>query len=370
MKNESTKLSHRKTRAHALLVGVALGLLAVNAARAGVAGARQYLKNPDAWFKTSDAARIGENILSHQSDLGGWPKNEDTTAAPFTGDRSHIKPTFDNNATTDELRFLARFQNATHDARSRGAFARGLDYILKAQYPTGGWPQYFPPDSKYHRRITFNDNSMVRLMEFLRETCTSDRYAFLDAARKKAAREAFDRGIGCILKCQIRVDGRLTAWCAQHDENDYSPQPGRAFELTSISGSESVGITRLLMSLDPPGTDVIRAVEAAVAWFRSAQLKGIRLVEKSNGSSSKKKKHEVVEDAKAPPVWARFYDIRTNAPIFSDRDGVVKQHIDEISSERRNGYAWYGTWPAALLETEYPAWRQKWAAKIGAPAKK
>ena len=370
MKIDPTKSTLPKTRMRTLIVVIASGLLVAHAANAAVAGARQYLKNPDAWFKTSDAARIEENILSHQSDLGGWPKNEDTTAKPFTGDRAHIKPTFDNNATTDELRFLARIQNAMHDTRSREAFERGFDYILKAQYPTGGWPQYFPPDTKYHRRITFNDNSMVRLMEFLRESCTSDRYAFLDAARKKAAREAFDRGIGCILKCQIRVDGRLTAWCAQHDENDYSPQQGRAFELTSISGSESVGITRLLMSLDPPGPDVIRAVEAAVAWFRSAQLRGIRLVEKSSGSSSKKKKRDVVEDAKAPPVWARFYDIRTNAPIFCDRDGVVKQRIEEISSERRNGYAWYGIWPAALLETEYPAWRQKWAAKIEASAKK
>ena len=39
--------------------------------------------------------------------------------------------------------------------------------------------------------------------------------------------EAFDRGVDCILKCQIKTDGKLTAWCAQHDEIDLSPRPAR-----------------------------------------------------------------------------------------------------------------------------------------------
>jgi hypothetical protein len=29
--------------------------------------------------------------------------------------------------------------------------------------------------------------------------------------------------------------------------------------------------------------------------------------------------------------------------------------LAEIGYERRNGYAWCGTWPAALLEKDYPA---------------
>src|SRR4051794_36403389 len=34
-----------------------------------------YLKKPEAWFTTGEAKRIAGNILSYQSDLGGWPKN-------------------------------------------------------------------------------------------------------------------------------------------------------------------------------------------------------------------------------------------------------------------------------------------------------
>ena len=61
-------------------------------------------------------------------------------------------------------------------------------------------------------------------------------------------------------------------------------------------------------------------------------------------------------------MWARFSEIGTNRPIFSDRDGVAKHDLAEIGYERRNGYSWLGTWPAPLLEKEYPAWKAKLAA--------
>jgi pectate lyase len=322
-------------------------------------GPAKYLKKENDWFAGEEAKRIAANILSYQSDLGGWPKNIDTTSAAFTGDRKELKPTFDNDATTDELRFLARIFNATKDESYRKAFAKGLDYILKAQYPTGGWPQFHPPDDKYHRHITFNDNAMVRLLEFLREVYGTDACAFVDDDHRKAARKEFDAGIQCILKCQIKVEDKLTAWCAQHDEKDYSPRPGRTYELVSISGAESVGIVRLLMSLDEPSPEVVRAVEGAVAWFESAKLMGIRQVIEKDEKGPKGTNKIVVKDKDAPPMWARFYEIGTNKPIFSDRDGVAKHDLSEIGYERRNGYAWLGYWPRDLLEKEYPAWKKK-----------
>jgi PelA/Pel-15E family pectate lyase len=336
-----------------------IGTPAVPAAR----GPSQYLKRSDDWFAGPDAQRIARNILSHQADLGGWPKNIDTTVAPYTGDRKALKPTFDNDATTDELRFLARIYRATQSERYRQAFEKGMDYILKAQYLSGGWPQFYPTDDKYHRYITFNDNAMTRLLEFLRETYTSDVYSFVDSGRRQAARRAFDRGIECILKCQIRVNGKLTAWCAQHDEVTYEPRPGRSYELVSLSGSESVGIVRLLMSLDHPSPAVVRAVEGAVAWFKAAKIPGIRQVMRPDERAPRGRDKIVIQDPTAPPMWARFYEIGTNRPIFADRDGVAKRELSAIGYERRNGYAWLGYWPQPLLEKEYPAWRRKWVAK-------
>ena len=308
------------------------------------------------------SARLAENILSWQTKAGGWPKNTDTTA-PFTGDRATLQGTFDNGATTDELRFLARLMGGPASGPAvaySNAFTRGLTHILQAQYTNGGWPQYAPPPAnKYHRHITFNDNSMVRLMIFLREVATDPRYEFVEQKQRGATRRAFERGVDCILQCQIKVNGQFTAWCAQHDEIDLRPRPARSYELASLSGSESVGLVRLLMSLEKPSPEVVDAVVAAGEWFETAKLAGIKIESVTDKNLPKGRDKLVVTDANAKPMWARFYEIETGRPIFSSRDGVKKYSLAEIEYERRHGYAWLGYWPGTLLAKDYPAWKAK-----------
>jgi PelA/Pel-15E family pectate lyase len=346
-------------------VGCTLGLvlvLAIADATLAASGPGRYLGKPDNWFASDEAKEIAGSVLSHQTESGGWPKNRDSTLAS-AADGTKSRATFDNGATTDELRFLARIYDAAHEDRYRAAFLKGMDYILGAQYANGGWPQYFPPGRGYHRYITFNDDAMVRLMDFLRETYRQRTYGFVDRPRREAARKAFDRGIQCILNCQIKVDGKRTVWCAQHDEKDFSPRPARTYELVSLSGSESVAIVELLMRIDSPSPPVVEAVEGAVTWFRAAQLQGIRQVVQPDERSPTGKNKIVVKDPSAPPLWARFYEIGTNRPIFADRDGVPKHDLAEIGYERRNGYSWLGNRPQRLLEREYPVWKKKWGTK-------
>jgi PelA/Pel-15E family pectate lyase len=116
---------------------------------------------------------------------------------------------------------------------------------------------------------------------------------------------------------------------------------------------------RLLMSLNRPSAEVIQAVESAVAWFEAAKLKGIKVVIVEDTNSPKGTDKRVVEDASAPPIWARFYEIGTNLPIFCDRDGVPKRKLSDIGYERRNGYSWLTYGPESLLAKEYPAWKKK-----------
>ncbi len=321
------------------------------------ATANQFLKQSDAWFAAPEARRVAENILTWQTPAGDWPKNGDTVSRPFTGDPNTLHGTFDNSATTGEIRFLARAFNATKDARYQAAFLRGLDHILTAQYPTGGWPQYSPPPSNsYHRHITFNDSAMVRLLETLRQVATTEEFAFVDSARRTAAQKAFDRGIACILQCQIMVNGKLTVWCAQHDEKDFRPRPARAFELVSLSGAESAGILRLLMSRDQPSPEVKRAITAGAEWFAAAKITGLRQTRVDRNKV-------MVADTNAPPLWARFYEIESGRPLFSGRDGVAKYSIAEIEAERRNGYAWYGSW-GETVATDYAKWSKKWQPPV------
>jgi PelA/Pel-15E family pectate lyase len=317
---------------------------------------RRYLRKPDAWYASEEARRIAANILSHQADAGGWPKNTDTVSKPYRGDRSKLQPTFDNKGTLDELRYLARMIVATKEPAYRLSFDKGLAYVLAAQYPNGGWPQFFPLRKGYYDRITFNDGAMAGVLTFIREVGLEPGYAFVGEKTRAACLRSFELGLACILRCQIVVDGKPTVWCAQHDEKTFAPAKARSYELPSFSGSESVGVVRLLMSVENPSDEVKAAIEGAVAWFEAHRIKGIRVEEKS-GLLGKDK--VVVQDPKAPDLWARFYDLKTGKPFFCSRDGVPRENLSEISHERRNGYSWYGEYARDLLTKDYPAWKQR-----------
>ena len=120
-----------------------------------------------------------------------------------------------------------------------------------------------------------------------------------------------------------------------------------------------MGIVRVLMSIQHPSPEVIAAVEGAVAWFKAAQLNGIRALELPDAESPTGTNVVVEMDSTAPPLWARFYEIGTNRPIYADRDGLIRYNIADIGYERRNGYRWLGNWPQKLLDKDYPAWRRK-----------
>lgn len=308
-----------------------------------------FLKKPDAWYGSVDGRKTTACVLSWQTKDGIWPKAVDTARTTNPGSQTKSEGTFDNSSTTDELRYLARAYRATDDGACKDAFLKGFDLILKAQYANGGWPQLYPLGKKgYPHHITFNDGTMVRLMEFLSEVAAKESYSFVDADRRTAARTAVDRGVGCTVRCQVVSGGKPTVWCAQHDEVTLAPALARAYELPSLSGSESAGVARFLMSLEKPSPEVIRCVKAAAAWFENARITGIR-VEKVDGD------RQVIADSTAPPLWARFYDLETGRPFFCDRDGVKKSQLSEIGKERRNGYAWYGSWGESVA-SEYAKW--------------
>ena len=317
----------------------------------------RYAKQSVEWFQSEEGRRIADNVLTWQTPHGSWPKNRDTASEPFDGKRDDLHGTFDNSATINELRFLARAFRATNEPRYQQAFLKGLSHILEAQYPNGGWPQFYPLSKGYHRHITFNDNAMVRILELLRDVSESSDYGFLETGYRTKAEAAVTKGIDCILRTQIKQNGKLTAWCAQHDEKTLAPAWARSYEPPSLSGAESVGVVRFLMSVEEPTPAIIAAVEGSVEWFRSVVIHGIRLEKFTDATGQDDKR--VVADPDAGPLWARFYEIDSNRPIFLDRDSVVRYSFSEIGQERRTGYAYYGGWAAKLLEDAYPQWREK-----------
>src|SRR5204863_8619150 len=120
----------------------------------------------------------------------------------------------------------------------------------------------------------------------------------------------------------------------------YVPTVRPASHVPSLTGRQSAGFATLLLSLEQPSPQILASIEAAVAWFQSVKLTGIKVVQKPDPNSPKGFNKVVVPDPNAPPLWARFYDLQTMKPIFSDRDGVAKPNLADIGYERRNGYAW------------------------------
>jgi len=323
------------------------------------------LRQPEKWYASPEARAIADKVLLHQTVHGGWPKNKDMTTPPSAAEAAKLRDpksrdaTIDNGATTTQLKFLARVIASGRATKNHeSAFLEGLDYLLEAQYESGGWPQYFPLRNSYHSRITFNDGAMIAVLDYLKEiTKGGELYRFVDETRLARCRKAVTLGINCILHTQIRHNGKPTAWCAQHDEITLKPAWARNYEPPSLSGSESVGIVRFLMSIEKPSSDIIAAIEGAVDWFDSVGIRSLRIDGTLGGDG--KPDRRAISDPTAPVMWARFYEIGTNRPIFMGRDKVVRYDFNEIERERRTGYAYFGRWPAALIEKDFPQWKKR-----------
>ena len=350
-----SSLCTQSTRALASLV-----LLASCAAAPSFAAMRwggEMLRQSPEWYASAEARSAADAVMTYQSPEGGWQKNSNLLEPPAKPD-AFEHPTIDNGATTTPMRFLALVAHATGEAKYRRAFERGLDYLFAAQYPNGGWPQFYPLREGYYSRITYNDNAMVNVLTLLRDVAAGDApYGFVDQRRREKAEGAVQRGVDIILRTQIRQNGSLTGWCAQHDEGTLKPAWARAYEPPSLSGGETVGIVRFLMSVEQPTPQIVAAIEGAVDWLRSVAISGIRVnrIRRPDGRTER----VLVEDPDAAPVWARFYELVTDRPLYLDRDSVYRYDFSEIGYERRSGYSYHGDWPASLLSEDYPRWRER-----------
>ena len=326
-------------------------------------------KSEATWFSTTEAKEIAENVLLYQRNIGGWPKNiqmqqklsNDEKEALRVLKSSTKEVTTDNGATIQEMEFLSKMYQNTPDNRYKEAFLKGINYLLEAQYENGGWPQFYPLKKGYYTHITYNDDSMVNILSLLKEIKERSDYYSIKPNEEivSKAQTAFNKGIDCILRTQYKQNGVLTSWCAQHDENTLLPANARAYELPSLSGHESANIVLLLMAVENPSPEIIKAVHAAVAWFEKVQINNLR-EERIYNDEGRVIDKKLIHDEKAKPLWARFMDLDDNKPFFCDRDGIKKYSLAEIGPERRNGYAWYITTPEKVLK-KYPKWKEKYA---------
>ena len=319
------------------------------------------------WYLTDSAKIIAENVMLYQRNIGGWPKN--TLMHHYLSSEQKEKLlqkkdhnydcTTDNGATILEMTYLSNMYRMVPDEKYKNAFLKGLSYLLEAQYENGGWPQFYPLHKDYSREITFNDNSMINIMELLRHLSLNDgKYSITpDSSQLEKIKSALNKGIDCILKTQYIQNGILTAWCAQYDEVTLLPAKARAYELPSLSGQESANIILYLMEIENPSDEIIKAVDAAVEWFENTKITGLRVEHYKTSDGLREKR--LISDPDAPSLWARFMELDNNKPFFCDRDGIKRDSLFDIGQERRGGYRWYSPEPQLVLNI-YPEWKKKW----------
>lgn len=306
--------------------------------------------NPAAsWFnksKTKWGSDKADIVLSYQQTNGGWPKNLDYNSVG-KGSGGSESGTIDNGATITEMVYLAEVYKNGNNTKYRDAVRKAANFLVSSQYSSGALPQFYPLKGGYANHATFNDNGMAYALTVLdfavNKRAPYDTDIFTDADRAKF-KTAVTKGTEYILKAQWKQNGKLTAWCAQHGEFDYLPKKARAYELESLSGSESVGITAFLMT-QPQTPAIEAAVKAAVAWFNSPNT----YLDGYTYDSALAATNPIVKKA-GSKMWYRFYDLNTNRGFFSDRDGSKFYDITQMSLERRTGYSWGGSYGTGIIK--------------------
>lgn len=320
-------------------------------------------------YSADQVREIADNVLLFQRNNGAWPKDYDMLAILTESQRTVVEQTrknddtsYDNGNIHSQVDYLAQAYSQLEEAKLREACVRGFDFIIRSQYSNGGFPQRFPNPKSFHAHITFNDGVIIGIVQMLQKASDGvPPFEWLDDARRGQAKESVQLAIDCILKCQIRVNGKRTGWCQQHDVLTFEARPARTFELASICPQDTTAIVGFLMRQPDPSPAIVDAIRDAVAWLQEVSLMGIQ-VNKVQATHETFLRHSadfdiiVVEDAAAPALWARHYEIESNRPIFAGRDGIKKYALADIERERRTGTAWYGGWPRSLIDKEYVNW--------------
>lgn len=280
-----------------------------------------------------DVINIAENIRHYQNSDGGWGKTNNLRDVfspedlqkiythTFDDDRDRATSDFDNFGTYGHVEYLIEVYLITKDKLFKESIIRGVKYILSDQHKNGSW------ENKNHPAITYNDNVVQGVLKFLNKIIVNKdgKYNFLQEFVNDA-KDAYEKGIECILKTQIIKNGKRGVWAQQHDHETLKPIWARSYEMPAYVSKESVAVVEVLqeyLEQNPNNQRVKYAIDSAIQWFRDNRL--------PEGN------------------WARFYELNTLKPIFCDRDSKITYNIEDLGDNRRYGYGWFSDLPAKLL---------------------
>jgi hypothetical protein len=224
----------------------------------------------------------------------------------------------DDNVTQAAVRVLMRVDKALNfsDKPIHEAARFALDKLLAAQYPIGAWPQRFKkpadyskfpikrasypeswskkwPGPDYQGHYTFNDNTIADAIDMMLEAAK-----IYNEPRYRASAE---KGGEFILRAQM--PDPQPAWAQQYDQ-EMHPAWARVFEPPSVTGGESQGIMRILMTLYRETSDrkYLEPIPRALEYLKRSFV--------PRGDA------ETFRRIPSGPVLARFYELKTNKPLY------------------------------------------------------
>jgi len=182
--------------------------------------------------------------------------------------------------------------------------------VLKAQFENGAWPQWYPLAKRgYSRYYTFNDGAINDCIEVM-----------LDAYRiynDGLYLESAKRGGDFIILSQLP---KPQAGWAQQYNYELKPAWARSFEPPAVcSAATSRNIRTLIKLYLVTGEKrYLEPIPSAIEWLENSKI--------------------------GENLWARFYELKTNRPIYCDRGRKITYNVDELGEERRYGYSWQSSY--------------------------
>ena len=298
---------------------------------------------PEEWYASAEAQQIAEVVMAIQKSNGGWMKNdqmhkltEEDMFKLLQSKRDHS--CLDNYATTQEMRYLAHVYVYNKDERYRKSFQRALEMILACQKGCGGWSQYWPLTGKgsYQDYITFNDDLMTNVMRLLRDIYENEGHFkdIVDEATRERCQAAFNRGLDCIIRCQIDDDGVKSVWCAQHDTvAPYLPTEGRPHEMPTFSCSETAALLEFLMSVENPSKELQTCITTACDWLDKHKIDG-KAIEKCTNANGEPDRCIVEQEGNA--IWGRFLLI--GGKVGKKTQKLFVKHLEARNKKRQVEY--------------------------------
>ncbi len=269
----------------------------------------------DLYSATGDSAYLGyakkaANALVYgQHPLGGWHYFIDfdkrgietyyrDVASRFPSGMEEYRHyygncTFDDGATQEPTAFLLRLYMETLLPEYFEPLQKALNFMLMAQYPSGGWPQRYPlryesvheglPD--YSSNYTLNDNAMTNTINVLLDAYVQlGDEKYLEAARRGGDFFIIAQGPEGHEGWSEQYDMNLQpSWARTHEPPGYMPRQ----TIVTISTLEKL----FLFTGD---RRYLRPISSAIQWLENSRL-------------------QVLDDGRSE--FSRIYDPETNLPV-------------------------------------------------------